>query len=183
VFRESATLQLPEVITLDHTRRRGRPRKHINPAFLRDVMDPRRNIYLSKLAPKLNISRDVLRREIKLLGIDKGYSKISDEALDQIIRDFLRRKDYTTGSGYVIGHIRRKGIRVQRHRIRASIGRVDRLGQTLRRNEREKVSRRSYHVPRPNALWHMDGHHKLIAWGIVLHGCTDGYSRTVGHKF
>ncbi|KIJ99156.1 hypothetical protein K443DRAFT_62827, partial [Laccaria amethystina LaAM-08-1] len=34
-----------------------------------------------------------------------------------------------------------------------------------------------YHVPRPNSLWHIDGHHKLIVWGIVIHGIADGYSR------
>ena len=113
------------------------------------------------------------------MGIERGHCKIPDQALDQIVHDFLRRKDHTTGSGYVIGHVQRKGIRVQRHRIRAAISRVDRLGQTIRRNERAKIPRRSYHVPRPNALWHMDGHHKLIAWGIVIHGCIDGYSRTV----
>ncbi|KAI5982901.1 hypothetical protein EDC04DRAFT_2616344 [Pisolithus marmoratus] len=31
---------------------------------------------------------------------------------------------------------------------------------------------------RPNALWHMDGHHKLIRWGIVIHGIVDGYCHT-----
>ncbi|KAG2134987.1 hypothetical protein BD769DRAFT_1293898, partial [Suillus cothurnatus] len=36
-----------------------------------------------------------------------------------------------------------------------------------------------YKVSQPNALWHMDGHHKLIHWGIVIHGIIDGYCRTV----
>ncbi len=143
-------------------------------------MDPRRNIYLSKLARKLNISRDVLRREIKLSGIDRGFTNIADEELDGIIQSFLLQKEHTTGSGYVIGHIRSRGIKVPRRRIRASVNRVDSLGRVLRQNARKKVSQRSYHVPRPNALWHMDGHHKLIAWGIVIHGCIDGFSRTVG---
>jgi hypothetical protein len=142
-------------------------------------MDPRRNIYLSKLAKKLNISRDVLRREIQLSGIDRGFTDIADEELDRVIGNFLLRKEHMTGSGYVIGHIRSRGIKIPRRRIRASVNRVDRLGKVLRRNARQKVSRRSYHVPRPNALWHMDGHHKLIAWGIVIHGCVDGFSRTV----
>jgi hypothetical protein len=142
-------------------------------------MDPHRNIYLSKLASTIKISRDVLRREIKLLGINQGYSAIPDQALDGIVQELLQPKDNATGSSYVIGHVRSKGIHVQRRRIRASIKRVDHLGCAICRNTREKVSRRSYQVPRPNALWHMDGHHKLIAWGIVIHGCIDGYSRTV----
>ncbi|KAI0087666.1 hypothetical protein BDY19DRAFT_892184, partial [Irpex rosettiformis] len=28
---------------------------------------------------------------------------------------------------------------------------------------------------------HCDGHHKLIWWGIVLHGFIDGYCHTVRH--
>ncbi|KAG2364284.1 hypothetical protein BDR07DRAFT_1280150, partial [Suillus spraguei] len=36
-----------------------------------------------------------------------------------------------------------------------------------------------YHVKRPNVLWHVDGHHKLIRWGIVIHGFIDGFCRMV----
>ena len=28
-----------------------------------------------------------------------------------------------------------------------------------------------------NALWHIDGYHKLIRWRLVIHGGIDGYSR------
>ena len=34
-----------------------------------------------------------------------------------------------------------------------------------------------YSVPSPNALWHIDGCHKLIRWWFVVHGGVDGYSR------
>jgi hypothetical protein len=30
-----------------------------------------------------------------------------------------------------------------------------------------------------NSLWHIDGHHKLIPWKIVIHGGIDGFSRMV----
>jgi len=30
-------------------------------------------------------------------------------------------------------------------------------------------------VPWPNSLWHIDGHHSLIRWGFVVHGCVDGF--------
>ncbi|KAF8835009.1 hypothetical protein BDN67DRAFT_913766, partial [Paxillus ammoniavirescens] len=36
-----------------------------------------------------------------------------------------------------------------------------------------------YSVPRSNYLWHIDGHHKLIWWGIVIHGMIDGFCQTV----
>lgn len=41
------------------------------------------------------------------------------------------------------------------------------------------IFRRVYNVPGPNHLWHMDGHHKLIRYGLVTHGCIDGNSRVV----
>jgi hypothetical protein len=28
-------------------------------------------------------------------------------------------------------------------------------------------------------VWYHDGHHKLIRYGLVTHGCVDGYSRTI----
>ena len=77
----------------------------------------------------------------------------------------------------MIGHFRCCGIWIQKERIRLSLARVDRLGQVLRNHN--AIDRRVYKVPRPNALWHLDGHHKLIRWGIVIHGIVDGYSRAV----
>ena len=52
---------------------------------------------------------------------------------------------------------------------------IDLVGTALRWNQ--VVYSRKYSVPRPNALWHIDGHHKLIHWRLVLHACKDGYSR------
>ncbi|TDL30237.1 hypothetical protein BD410DRAFT_702123, partial [Rickenella mellea] len=57
---------------------------------------------------------------------------------------------------------------VQKWRVRMSLRRVDGLGRILRNHCR--TDRRKYHVPRSNYLWHGDGHHKLIRWGIVIHG-------------
>lgn len=42
-----------------------------------------------------------------------------------------------------------------------------------------QVSRRTYQVPWPNSLWHIDGHHSLIRWKFVIHGCIDGFSRRI----
>ncbi|KAI6035205.1 hypothetical protein F5J12DRAFT_684708, partial [Pisolithus orientalis] len=82
-----------------------------------------------------------------------------------------------SGFCYLLGHLRHHGIRVQQKRIWQSLSRVDRLGQRLR--EHRVIKRRVYRVKRSNALWHIDGHHKLIRWGFVVHGIIDGYCRTV----
>ncbi|KAG1823744.1 uncharacterized protein BJ212DRAFT_1261796, partial [Suillus subaureus] len=42
---------------------------------------------------------------------------------------------------------------------------------------------RKYYVKQPNALWHMDSHHKLIRWGIVVHGFINGFCRMVNICF
>ncbi|KAG2070127.1 hypothetical protein BDR04DRAFT_933577, partial [Suillus decipiens] len=64
-------------------------------------------------------------------------------------------------------------LRVQQQRIIASIHCVDPLGTVL--CQCTMIQQQQYKVSRPNTLWHMDGHHKLIHWGIVIHGIIDGY--------
>ena len=41
------------------------------------------------------------------------------------------------------------------------------------------MRRRPYSVRGPNALWHIDGSHKLIRWRLVIHGGIDGFSRLI----
>lgn len=75
------------------------------------------------------------------------------------------------------GHLKRLGIIVQRERARLSMIRVDPINVCMRRMR--VIQRRSYSVPDPNALWHIDGHHSLIRWRIVVHGGIDGFSRLI----
>ena len=42
---------------------------------------------------------------------------------------------------------------------------------------RKAIKRRCYKVPGPNSIWHLDSYHKLIRWGIIIHGGIDGFSR------
>lgn len=166
---------------MQFTGRSGRPSKVIDSAYLREAMAPGRNISLSLLARSLGMHRHTVRRNLLRHGLSRNkHSNISDTNLDQIVRAF---KQHTPDAGvrYLIGFLRRHGLRIQKYRIYASLQRVDGLGQALRRNS--AIRRREYHSPRPNALWHSDGHHKLIHWGIVVHGFIDGFCRTVGACF
>ncbi|KAH0834140.1 hypothetical protein J3R83DRAFT_11443, partial [Lanmaoa asiatica] len=54
---------------------------------------------------------------------------------------------------------------------------IDPLGRVIR--HQTAIQRRVYKSPRSNYVWHIDGHHKLICWGIVIHGMIDGHCRTV----
>ena len=101
---------------------------------------------------------------------------ISDSSLDEIVRRY-KNEHPNTGIRYLRGHLLEQGLRVQRERVVDSLGRVDSLTRVILRNR--VIKRRDYVSPRPNALWHVDGHHKLGLWGIVIHGFTDGYDRVV----
>ena len=84
------------------------------------------------------------------------------------------------GHAYIFGCLHSAhSLHVQRHHVIASMTHIDCLGQRLREQVGKKKECTSYHVLRPNHLWHIDGHHKMIAWGIVIHGVVDGYSHKV----
>lgn len=158
----------------------GRPKKAIHEAVLHDVFNTGRNIPQTELARILGVDRKTLKKRLDELNIDIGYSKISDNDLDSLIKEY-HDQNPTGGRGYVTGWLRSTyGLHIQQDRIRASMVRTNRLGHALRQSRSKKTPRQTYKVPRPNALWHIDSHHKLNPWGIVVHGISDGYSRKVG---
>ena len=58
--------------------------------------------------------------------------------------------------------------------MRQSISRI-----TGRQVMNSPIQRRTYSVAGPNALWHLDGNHKLIKWRLVIHRAIDGFSRMI----
>ncbi|KAJ7900776.1 hypothetical protein B0H13DRAFT_1560470, partial [Mycena leptocephala] len=62
--------------------------------------------------------------------------------------------------------------RIPERRDRQSLLRIDPVQRVF---QRITIRRRTYSVPGPNSLWHHDGQHGLIRWGIVIHGFIDGY--------
>lgn len=179
--RESGHITPIKPVTLSHNGRRGRPRKEINPTFLQEAFKSTRRIKVQELARKLKVHPQTLESRLQENNIDYKFSAITDIDLDQLVLEF-RQHSPNAGIRYLTGYLRRKGLRLQKRRITASLARVDKLGSSLRRRRRAEIPRRPYKVSRPNALWHIDGHHKLILWGFVIHGVVDGYTRMV-HAF
>ena len=103
------------------------------------------------------------------------FSAISDDVLD-LVRSMcsLHRR---SGEKSIEGKLRCVGLRIQRERIRESLHRVDPSG--IEGCIRGVLHQREYCVENPNALWHVDGYHKVVRWRIVIHGGIDGYSRLV----
>lgn len=158
------------------TGRRGRPRKLVSPEFLRDAFAAHRNLSVAAVACSLGVSRDLLTRHRLLHGIKRAYHPMTDDEMDDIVRA-LKQASPEMGLKLTWGFFRSQNIKVVRERVRESLRRVDPVGVELR--AQTAVQRRTYTVPRPNAVWHADGHHKLVPWGFVIHGLIDGYCRTV----
>ena len=102
--------------------------------------------------------------------------EVDDEELDNVLRVYFELNP-RRGERMAIGHVRSHGFRVTRARIRGSVERVDAAGKEERKMKR--IERRVYAVGGPMHLWHVDGHHKLIKYGIVTMAAIDGFSRYI----
>ncbi|XP_068742975.1 uncharacterized protein [Montipora capricornis] len=159
------------------TGRAGRPSFQIPQEMLEDL----RGFGFSwqTIADILGVSRWTIYRRVQEYGLKSmtDFSLMSDGELDNIISEYMNQHGKTTGQSYITGYLRSKGLRVQRSRVRQSMARVDPENAALRWGA--VVTRRTYLVPWPNSLWHLDGHHSLVRWGLVVHGCIDGFSRRI----
>lgn len=121
------------------------------------------------MATTIGCSQRTIHRRLDAAGLSvrQSFTTISDDALDDLVsrinRDFPRH-----GYRNVDGHLLAQGVRVSRRRVRQSLARIDPEGVALRWSY--TIERRTYNVTTPNALWHIDGLHALIRWGIVIHG-------------
>ena len=153
----------------------GRPKEDINLDDVEFLISL--NLSIVNVAKILGVSRATVYRRLKEQDryVSK-YSTISDSDLDDLIRRLKESHPYD-GEVMMAGNLHRSGICVPRSRLRASIHRVDPEGVVER--ARRTVKRRVYSVPCSNYVWHIDSHHKLIRWRLVIHGAVDGYSRKI----
>lgn len=177
MHREDTDIQFVQPVSgVQKTGKRGRPRKIIALDFLQEAMLSKHHLSLTRVAQMLGIHHRTLTRHLVANDIFYKFTALSDADLDLLVKTYRMTKP-ESGIHYLIGFLRHHGLRVQKRRVTASIHRVDGLGHAL--HQRKTIQRRKYTVSCPNALWHVDGHHKLILWGIVIHGFVDGYCRTV----
>ena len=133
-------------------------------------------MHWKSVAGFLGVSERTLHRRRVEYGIEASFIEITDNDLDNQIKDILQLTPYS-GECYVRGSLKARNINVQRARVRESLGRVDMIGRSMRR--RYAICRRVYNVPGPNYLWHIDTNHKLITWRFDIHGCIDRFSRAI----
>mgnify|MGYP000043652363 FL=1 len=77
----------------------------------------------------------------------------------------------------IAGFLKSVGLWIQHRRIRERLAKLDPQNTAMRWGA--VVERRKYQVPWPNSLWHLDGHHSLIRWKLVIRCCIDGFSRRI----
>ena len=138
---------------------KGRPKFHITADQLSHMTE--NGLKTVHIASMLGVSERTVRRRLSEFGIDSTgtFSDIDDLTLDTTIRSL---QVHFPHSGYrmMLGHLRARGLKVQQTRVRESMQRIDPCGTVLRWFQ--ITERRSYNVASPNALWHIDGNHKLV---------------------
>lgn len=153
----------------------GRPSLIVEEDKLRFFVDS--GFKVADMAAMCGVSKRTIERRLSSYDLStRNYTDISDADLDEVVSG-LSAAFPRCGEKLIDGRLRCQGILVQQERIRNSLRRVDPVGTQLRR--RMALHRRVYNVNSPNALWHLDGHHKLIRWKVVTHGGIDGFSRLI----
>lgn len=179
-YRDRDRYHRPQLVTLRQVRRRGRPKKDVNLTWLKEAVAPGRRITYRRISMMLKIHRNTLRSKLKANNLVRRRTEISDEDMDEIIRLYKILKP-VSGLRYLLGVFASYGVNVSRERVRLALQRQSQLQNALQAHTARV--RGNYMSKGPNRCWHMDGHHKLIAWGIVIHGFIDGFCRTVSIIF
>lgn len=131
-----------------------------------------------QIADMLGVSIRTVTRRLSTFGLQhrRAFSVIPNPILDIAVVSILRQFP-NCGYRMIQAHLQSLGLVVQRYRVREALARVDPIGTALRWST--TIPRRTYRVACPNALWHIDSNLTLSRWGLVIHGCIDGYSRLV----
>ncbi len=138
---------------------RGRPKVFTSKEqieFLREL-----RLSWTEIASLFGICRRTLYRIRSEYGLMDTYNftNIPDRDLDRQVT-LIKNLMPEVGQSMVKGALQARQIYVSFSRVQESITRVDPVATALRWSA--LISRRTYSVSGPNALWHMDGNHKLV---------------------
>uniref|UniRef100_A0A9J8D144 Integrase core domain-containing protein n=1 Tax=Cyprinus carpio carpio TaxID=630221 RepID=A0A9J8D144_CYPCA len=172
--------QVATLVEMERSQGCGRPRIHFSRERLIHFL--KLGLPQETISKILGVSRTTIYRRMREcdLSVTSLYSSCTDEELDSLVSEI---KSTMPNIGYrvVRGALLAKGHRVQWDRICASMHRVDGLGVLSRMSQLGCVARRTYSVPYPKYLVHIDTNHKLIRYSMVIFGGVDGYSRKLRH--
>ena len=125
----------------------------------------------------LGISRHTLYWRLEEFDIDSAtYTAISLPELNELLLQ-VKAEHPNFGEIMLQGHLLHMGIQIPRAKLRSAIHCVDHANTVCRRSR--VIQHRVYSAPHPNAVWHIDGNHKMIHWRLVIHAGVDGFTRVV----
>ena len=128
------------------------------------------------IAKMFGCSSRTVQRRMKEFGIENvTFTDLNDSELDELALLYVYL--HVVYALFRACSVKMDLLYKEKLRVRESLHRVDPSGIEYRL--RRSLHRREYCVPYPNALWHIDGYHKLIRWRMVVHGGVDGYSRVL----
>ncbi|EKD05022.1 hypothetical protein A1Q2_00671 [Trichosporon asahii var. asahii CBS 8904] len=155
----------------------GAPRLDIDLVQLCSLLSIRDLTY-EEIGHLAGCSGKTVQRRAKEMGVNRrNFSEITQEELDRAVIAAYLRGSGDQGYRAIHTYLELEGIKVTRDQVQATCRRLNPNG-TWDRWIRARL-RRVYRVPWINSLWHIDGHHKLNPWKIVIHGGVDGFSRRV----
>lgn len=130
----------------------------------------------------LGVSRWTTHRPVGEYSLQdmKGFDDLPDEGVDWInwiIQDYINKRGNVSGCNVIASNLKSIGLWIQSQRVRERLAKLDPENNALRWGA--TIQHRKYQVPSLNSLWHLDGHHSLIRWKPVIHGCIDGFSRRI----
>ena len=105
----------------------------------------------NEIAQMLLISRWTIQRRVAEFGLEhlSKFDEISDDEVDQKVRNFMQEHGCFVGSSMIRGYFRSRGIRIQGDRIRKSLARIDPRHARIR--WAITISQCAYCVPGPNS--------------------------------
>ena len=120
-----------------------------------------------RIAQLLQTSLSTVRRLMHDFGlcVRSTYSIIDDAELDTLVRE-LQHQYPNCGYHLLKGHVAAIRYRIQESRIRDYLQRVDPINWRYEQVD-FSCKGRTYSVSGPNALWYIDGNHKVSAYIIV----------------
>uniref|UniRef100_A0A3P9HXU2 Integrase core domain-containing protein n=1 Tax=Oryzias latipes TaxID=8090 RepID=A0A3P9HXU2_ORYLA len=120
-------------------------------------------IKVREIAEMFGVCRQTIHWRMNENGLRKSdmYSQLTEAELDAIVAE-IQQSHPNTGYRMMKSFLQAKGMLVQITRVRDSLRRVDPIGTEVRAVANRTLRRRQYSVPAQNAMWHIDGNHKLI---------------------
>ncbi len=153
----------------------GRKRKEIDGDKVRYLKDELKFNWRD-IARDIDVSNSTLE-EWRRQNYEQNNNNITEDELNRLAKTFLENDVRRGARSFQAYMWAIKGHHITQKKSRIVCARVDPEGTIFRRST--LTPHAVYDFYAPHLRWHIDGHHKLIRWGLVIHGCIDGGSHTI----